>query len=197
MPPRRREIKVFLLAAEDTPPPLDLTVRGGCDKISPGLQLFSPRQTARFPSKGQTMTEKMILLVEDNPDDEMLTLRALERNNIDNRVVVARDGAEALNILFGQTETGLHPSLVLLDLRLPKLDGLEVLSRLRSEARTRLVPIVIFTSSDEEQDIQRSYALGANSYIRKPIDFSQYSEAIRQTATYWLKLNISPPPASA
>jgi two-component system response regulator len=143
------------------------------------------------------MTEKVILLVEDNPDDEMLTLRALEKNNIENRVVVARDGAEALGILFGQSGSGIHPSLVLLDLRLPKLDGLEVLSRLRSEARTKLVPIVIFTSSDEEQDIQRSYSLGANSYIRKPIDFSQYSEAIRQTATYWLKLNIAAPPSAS
>jgi two-component system response regulator len=139
------------------------------------------------------MIEKVILLVEDNPDDEMLTLRALEKNNIENRVVVARDGAEALSLIFNQTETGLSPSLVLLDLRLPKLDGLEVLSRLRSDPRTKLVPIVVFTSSDEEQDILRSYTLGATSYIRKPIDFNQYSEAIRLAATYWLRLNIPPP----
>jgi two-component system response regulator len=136
------------------------------------------------------MTDKAILLVEDNPDDEMLTLRALEKNHIENRVLIARDGAEALDILFGSAGQESTPSLVLLDLRLPKLDGLEVLGRLRSEARTKLVPIVIFTSSDEEQDIQRSYALGANSYIRKPIDFNHYSEAIRQTVTYWLRLNI-------
>ena len=143
------------------------------------------------------MIEKVILLVEDNPDDEMLTLRALEKNNIENRVVVARDGAEALSLIFNQTETGLSPSLVLLDLRLPKLDGLEVLSRLRSDPRTKLVPIVVFTSSDEEQDILRSYTLGATSYIRKPIDFNQYSDAIRQTATYWLRLNIPPPAYTA
>lgn len=143
------------------------------------------------------MTEKVILLVEDNPDDEMLTLRALEKNNIENRVVVARDGAEALSILSSQTEAGSPPSLILLDLRLPKLDGIEVLSRLRSDPRTRLVPVVVFTSSDEEQDINRSYNLGATSYIRKPIDFSQYSEAIRQTATYWLRLNIPPPVPTA
>jgi two-component system response regulator len=143
------------------------------------------------------MKEKVILLVEDNPDDEMLTLRALEKNNIENRVVVARDGAEALNVIFGQSGAALSPSLVLLDLRLPKLDGLEVLGRLRNDPRTKLVPIVIFTSSDEEQDILRSYTLGANSYIRKPIDFNQYSEAIRQTATYWLRLNIPVPPTAA
>ena len=143
------------------------------------------------------MTEKIILLVEDNPDDEMLTLRALEKNNIDNRVVVARDGAEALNLIFGPQSGGIYPGLVLLDLRLPKLDGLEVLSRLRSDPRTKLVPIVIFTSSDEEQDILRSYVQGANSYIRKPIDFNHYSEAIRQTATYWLRLNVPPPQTAA
>ena len=140
------------------------------------------------------MTEMVILLVEDNPDDEMLTLRALGKNNIENRVVVARDGAEALDVVFGSEGQKILPSLILLDLRLPKLDGLEVLSRLRSDPKTKLVPVVVFTSSDEEQDIIRSFTLGANSYIRKPIDFNQYSEAIRQTANYWLKLNLSPPP---
>jgi two-component system response regulator len=144
------------------------------------------------------MKDKIILLVEDNPDDELLTLRALKKNNILNEVVVARDGAEALDYLFG---TGVHagrdmslmPQVILLDLRLPKVEGLEVLRRLREDKRTRLLPVVILTSSDEEQDIVDSYKLGANSYIRKPVGFAQFSEAVRQLGLYWLILNQGPP----
>jgi two-component system response regulator len=143
-------------------------------------------------------TDKMILLVEDNPDDEALTLRALRKNNILNPVVVARDGEEALDFLFG---TGRHagrdldqqPQVVLLDLKLPKLDGLEVLRRLRADPRTRLLPVVILTTSNEDRDILSSYQLGANSYVRKPVDFEQFIEAARQLGLYWLVLNVPPP----
>ncbi len=141
---------------------------------------------------------RTILLVEDNPDDEALTLRALKKNHILNEVVVARDGAEALDYLFG---TGAHagrdvrdaPQVVLLDLKLPKVDGLEVLRRLRADARTRLQPVVVLTTSSEERDIVSSYELGANSYIRKPVDFNQFMEAVRQLGLYWLVLNVPPP----
>jgi two-component system response regulator len=141
----------------------------------------------------------MILLIEDNPDDEALTLRALKKNNIRNEVVVAHDGVEALDYLFGR---GVHcgrdlnnmPQVVLLDLKLPKLDGLDVLRELRADIRTRLLPVVILTSSNEEQDRVNSYSLGANSYIRKPVDFAQFMEAVRQLGLYWLILNVSPPP---
>lgn len=148
------------------------------------------------------MVGKTILLVEDNPDDEALTLRALERNNILNRVVVVRDGAEALDYLFGQgghagRDTGQLPEVVLLDLKLPKIDGLEVLRRIRSEPLTRRLAVVILTSSNEERDIVAGYDLGANSYIRKPVDFNQFIEAVRQLGIYWLVLNVSPPPAAA
>ena len=147
------------------------------------------------------MNEKIILLVEDNPDDEALTLRALRKNNIGNDVVIVRDGAEALDYLFG---TGAYsgrdlrslPAVTLLDLKLPKVDGLEVLRRVRSDERTELIPVVILTSSIEEQDLVRSYKLGANSYIRKPVDFSQFAEAVRQLGLYWLVIN-EPPPAGA
>jgi two-component system response regulator len=143
------------------------------------------------------MKERTILLVEDNFDDELLTLRALEKSNILNEVVVTRDGAEALDYLFG---TGAFagsvpdpmPHVVLLDLRLPKVNGLEVLQRLRADDRTRILPLVVLTSSDEEQDIVRSYRLGANSYVCKPVDFAQFSEAVRQLGLYWLLLNQSP-----
>ena len=144
------------------------------------------------------MYKKIILLVEDNPDDEALTLRALKKNNILNEVVVARDGAEALDFLFGtgkysDRDMGIMPQLILLDLKLPKVDGLEVLRRIRAEERTILLPIVILTSSKEEQDLVNGYRLGANSYIRKPVDFDQFREAVRQLKLYWLVLNEPPP----
>jgi len=141
--------------------------------------------------------QHMILLVEDNPDDEALTRRALAKNNIQNEVQVAHDGAEALDFLLG---TGAHagrptaPEVILLDLKLPKVDGLEVLRRIRADDRTRLLPVVILTSSREERDLISGYGLGANSYIRKPVDFQQFVEAVRQLGLYWLVLN-EPPPA--
>lgn len=134
---------------------------------------------------------KPILLVEDNPDDELLTLRALKKNNIQNDVLVARDGPEALDHLFGAEAVA--PAIVLLDLKLPKVDGIEVLRRIREDGRTRLTPVVILTSSREEQDLIKGYELGANSYIRKPVDFIQFSEAVRQLGLYWLILNEAPP----
>jgi two-component system response regulator len=140
------------------------------------------------------MATRHILLVEDNPDDEALTLRALRKNNIKNDVVVARDGAEALELLLQDAQgTGRLPEVVLLDLKLPKLDGIEVLRRLRADERTRMLPIVILTSSREEQDLIASYRLGANSYVRKPVDFDQFTEAVRQLGLYWLVLNEPPP----
>ena len=144
------------------------------------------------------MRTNMILLVEDNPDDEALTLRALQKNNILNEVVVARDGAEALDFLFGTgrytgRDLGIMPEVILLDINLPKINGLEVLEKIRANERTRLLPVVILTTSNEEQDKIRSYTLGANSFIRKPVDFQQFSEAIRQLGVYWLLLNQSPP----
>jgi CheY-like chemotaxis protein len=139
------------------------------------------------------MTQKSILLVEDNPDDEALTLRALNRNNILNEVVVARDGVEAIEHLFGEGgRTRIVPTVVLLDLKLPKLDGLDVLERIRADERTRLVPVVILTSSREEHDLVRGYRLGANSYIRKPVDFDQFVAAVRELGLYWLVLNETP-----
>ena len=142
--------------------------------------------------------EKVILLVEDNPDDEALTVRALRKNNIKNEVVVARDGAEALEYLFAKgkyagTGSKLPPQVILLDLKLPKIDGLEVLRQLRANESTRLVPVVILTSSNEEQDRITGYGLGANSYVRKPVDFDQFVEAARQLGLYWLVLNEAPP----
>lgn len=144
------------------------------------------------------MEKKAILLVEDNPDDEALTLRAFKRNNIKNDVIVVRDGAEALDYLFGagryagRSITDL-PQVMLLDLKLPKVDGLEVLRRVRSNELTRLLPVVILTSSKEEQDLLNGYRLGCNSYVRKPVNFDEFIEAARQLGLYWLVLNESPP----
>ena len=140
------------------------------------------------------MNNKTILIIEDNPDDVALTMRALKKNNILNEVTVAHDGQEALDYFFGTgaSEKPL-PTIVLLDLKLPKVDGLEVLRRIRADQRTRLQPIVILTSSNEEQDIVKSYHNGANSYVRKPVDFSQFMEAMRQLGLYWLVLNEPTP----
>lgn len=144
------------------------------------------------------MAERTILLVEDNSDDEILTIRALKNNNIFNEVVVVRDGAEALDYLFCRGEytdrdPGLLPQVVLLDLKLPKVDGLEVLRQIRANERTELLPVVILTSSKEEQDLINGYKLGANSYVRKPVNFDEFSEAIKQLGLYWLILNENPP----
>lgn len=144
------------------------------------------------------MEEKIILLVEDNPNDVALTQRALKKSNVINGLVVVGDGAEALDYLFG---TGAYagrnvnklPQVVLLDLKLPKIDGLEVLRRIRANELTKLLPVVILTSSREERDLIDSYSLGANSYIRKPVNFTQFAEAVRQLGLYWLLLNEPPP----
>ena len=141
----------------------------------------------------------MILSVEDNRDDEALTLRALKKNNIKNEIVVARDGVEALDFLFGEgnhagRDLTVRPNIILLDLKLPRVDGLEVLRRMRADARTRLLPVVILTSSNQEVDRIAGYKLGANSYVRKPVDFTQFIEAVRQLGLYWLILN-EPAPA--
>jgi two-component system, response regulator len=141
-------------------------------------------------------SDHMILLVEDNPDDEALTRRALAKNNIQNEVLVAHDGVEALDLLFGtgpQAGRVISPAVTLLDLKLPKIDGLEVLRRIRANERTKLLPVVILTSSKEERDLITGYGLGANSYIRKPVDFAQFVEAVRQLGLYWLVLNEPPP----
>src|SRR5712691_6317106 len=144
------------------------------------------------------MKDKIILLIEDNPDDEALTLRALEKNNIKNEVVVLHDGAEALDYFFGTgayagRDLTVMPQVTLLDLKLPKLDGLEVLRQLRANELTRLLPVVILTSSNEEQDRVNGYGLGANSYVRKPIDFGQFMDAVRELGLYWLILNEPAP----
>jgi len=144
------------------------------------------------------MQDKVILLVEDNADDELLTLRALKKNNIRNEVVVARDGSEALDYLFG---TGIHagrdlsvmPQIILLDLKLPKVDGFEVLDRVRSSEATKLLPVVILTTSNEDQDRIRGYGLGANSFVCKPVEFDKFIEAVRQLGLYWLILNETAP----
>jgi DNA-binding response OmpR family regulator len=134
---------------------------------------------------------RLILLVEDDPDHEVLTLRALKKSNIANEILVARDGEEAVQALLGPN--AIRPQVVLLDLKLPKLDGLGVLRRIRADERTRLLPVVILTSSDEERDIIESYRIGVNSYIRKPVNFNDFAEATRQLGMYWLVLNECPP----
>jgi DNA-binding response OmpR family regulator len=138
---------------------------------------------------------KQILLVEDDPDHEALTIRALRKSNIANEIVVAHDGEEALEMLFGTGPLALSspPQIVLLDLKLPKVEGLEILRRIRENDATRMLPVVILTSSDEESDIMRSYRMGVNSYIRKPVDFHEFAEATRQLGMYWLVLNECPP----
>ena len=142
--------------------------------------------------------KSILLLVEDNPDDEELTLLAFEQNPSAQDVVVARDGVEALDYLFGTgiyagRDTSTMPALILLDLQLPKINGLEVLQRLRADPRTKLVPIVILTTSNEQQDLINSYSLGCNSYIRKPVDYNQFVTAVQQLGMYWLLLNEAPP----
>jgi two-component system response regulator len=144
------------------------------------------------------VNSKVILLVEDNADDEALTIRALAKNKISNEVVVARDGTQALDYLFGERahegrDTFALPQIVLLDLKLPKVDGMEVLRRIRADERTKRLPVVILTSSKEERDLLDGYELGANSYIRKPVDFTEFAEAVRQLGVYWLILNEPPP----
>src|SRR5579884_1595470 len=143
------------------------------------------------------MAQKAILLVEDNPDDEALTLRALTKHNVTNEVVIARDGAEAQDYLFGRgnyegRDTSQVPQVILLDLKLPKVDGLEVLRSIREDDRTKLLPVVILTSSKEEEDILNGYRLGANSYVRKPVDFVEFTDAVRQLGLFWLLLNEPP-----
>jgi two-component system response regulator len=145
------------------------------------------------------MTKGPILLVEDNPDDQKLTVRALKKNNITNDIVITEDGVQALDYLFGtgqfaEPDSRQRPSLVLLDLKLPKIDGLEVLRRLRSDERTKMVPVVILTSSKEEQDLIKGYELGANSYVQKPVNFLEFVEAAGRLGVYWLMLNEPLPP---
>jgi CheY-like chemotaxis protein len=144
------------------------------------------------------VARKIILLIEDNPDDEALTLRAFCKNTFQDEIVVARDGAEALDYLFGTgafagRDLSMMPALTLLDLKLPKIDGLEVLRRIRADARTQFIPVVVLTSSNERHDVLNSYKSGANSYIRKPVDFAMFNEAARQLGIYWLLMNQPPP----
>jgi two-component system, response regulator len=144
------------------------------------------------------MEQSVILLVEDNPDDEALTLRALKKNNIRNEVVVARDGVAALDYLFGTgayagRDLAAMPQVVLLDLKLPRMDGFEVLERIRSSEATKFLPVVILTTSNEDQDRLRGYGLGANSFVRKPVEFDKFIEAVRQLGLYWLILNEAAP----
>jgi two-component system response regulator len=145
-----------------------------------------------------TAADKIILLVEDNPDDAKLTLRAFKQSNIANPIAVARDGVEALDFLFARGAYSERvgkplPTLIILDLKLPRLDGLGVLKAIRADARTKLVPVVILTSSKEEQDLISGYSLGANSYVRKPVDFAEFLEAAKSLGIYWLMMNQAPP----
>lgn len=138
------------------------------------------------------MNENHILLVEDNPDDELLALRAFKKSNISHRVEVARDGSEAVNYLLKMDECKSLPKVVLLDLQLPKMSGLDVLKTIREYPRTQLLPVVVLTSSDEQRDMLESYRLGANSFIRKPVDFTQFTDLIRQLVAYWVTMNLTP-----
>ena len=144
------------------------------------------------------MSEKAILIVEDNPDDEEFTLRALRRAKVTNEIVVTRDGSEALDYLYGTgafagRDVAVTPAVVLLDLKLPKMSGIDVLRRMRSEEATRYTPVVVLTSSSEDEDMLRSYASGANSYVRKPVDFAAFASAVAQLGVYWMLLNQPPP----
>jgi CheY-like chemotaxis protein len=146
------------------------------------------------------MSDKLIMVVEDNPDDEELTLRALRHGKVANEIVVTRDGSEALEFMFGTgkyegRDISKMPAVVLLDLKLPKLSGLDVLQRLRADPRTKLVPIVVLTSSSEEEDMLRSYQWGANSYVRKPVEFTAFASAVSQLGIYWMLINQAPPRA--
>ena len=146
------------------------------------------------------MSQKMIMVVEDNPDDEELTLRALKSAKIANEIVVTRDGNEALEFVFGKgqyegRDLGRMPAVILLDLKLPKLNGLEVLKHLRADSRTKLIPVVVLTSSSEDEDMLRSYEFGANSYVRKPVEFGAFAHAVSQLGLYWMLLNETPPRA--
>jgi len=148
------------------------------------------------------MSQPIILLVEDNPDDEALTVRAFKKSNVANEVIVVRDGVEALDWLFGTgdhsaRDTSVQPQLILLDLKLPRLDGLEVLRRIRADERTALLPVVVMTSSKEEEDIIKSYELGANSYLRKPVEFERFMDAAKSLGMYWLVLNTRAPQRAA
>ena len=143
------------------------------------------------------MEEKIVLLVEDNADDEELTIRTLQKNHLKNKIIVVRDGVEALDYLFGTGEykdrdLSVSPVLIMLDIKLPKLNGLEVLKKIKSDPRTKYIPVVVLTSSDEEKDLVESYQLGANSYVRKPVDFAEFQNSVRQLALYWVLLNESP-----
>ena len=139
------------------------------------------------------MNDKQVLLVEDNPDDRDLTIRALKKNNVLNPVTIVSDGAEALTILLGEGHNDLDkPALILLDLKLPKVDGLEVIRRIRADQRTRLIPVVVLTSSKEDADLNTAYGLGANAYVRKPVAFSEFTEAIRAIGLFWLHINQPP-----
>jgi two-component system response regulator len=144
------------------------------------------------------MENKVILLVEDNPDDEELTIRSLEKDNIDYQIVVVHDGAEALDYLFGKGEykkrdISIMPVIIMLDIKLPKISGLEVLKQIRANTDTQLLPVVILTSSDDERDLIESYELGANSYIRKPVNFNEFQKTVQQLSSYWILLNSAPP----
>jgi CheY-like chemotaxis protein len=166
--------------------------------LSKRAQRFTLRCNEIGLKKDGVMDDNVILLVEDNPDDEALTLRALKKNNIVNQVIVARDGNEALDYMFGKgnysgRDASVLPHVILLDLKLPKIDGLEVLRQLRAAQHTKLTPVVILTSSNEEQDRFEGYNLGANSYVRKPVDFNKFIEAVRQLGLYWLVFNERPP----
>lgn len=157
------------------------------------MAVCAKRPEVQFGSErlpGRVLVEpKHILLVEDNPDDEQLTLRAMRMSEVPNVVRVARDGVQAVDALLGEDAASRKPDLVLLDLKLPKLSGLEVLQRIRGNAATKTLPVVILTSSDEDRDIVESYNLGANSYIRKPVDFDEFVEVVHQLGLYWLRMN--------